>query len=74
MFGMGTGIASPLWPPGIINTVGDESLTRALRLQDRTRPRHPFFYTGSGSCRERKYKNDENDNMVKPHDLLVLLG
>ena len=26
MFGMGTGIASPLWPPGIINNVGLQSL------------------------------------------------
>ena len=88
MFGMGTGIASPLWPPGIINNACRPLFIcsrfqgypfergarldllamfrraivgiRFLSVDMRVKPFHKVLY--------------KNDNMVKPHDLLVLVG
>ena len=63
MFGMGTGIASPLWPPAFITNL----LQRKLLDEQVV---HSF--------QERYLRSfaivDEDENMVKPHDLLVLLG
>ena len=46
VFGMGTGIASPLWPPGIINVVKGAS----VRIFAET-PYRSVFYLAKGSGR-----------------------
>ena len=53
VFGMGTGISSPSWPPAFFR----------LSL------RHD-----STQGRETKTDSKGNDNMAKPHGLLVMLG
>ena len=71
VFGMGTGISPPLWPPGIICLI-----SKTLRACPGLVP--PGFPKAS-SCLKLQgvlgYSiHLENDNMVKPHDLLVLIG
>ena len=61
MFGMGTGIASPLWPPAFITNF----ITSAVRAFSAARPERMMNVF-------RIVNGDEN--MVKPHDLLVMLG
>ena len=82
MFGMGTGISSPLWPPGIINngSVNNETVITIISLFNKGSK----LTTVSLNCFLLKkqlkqivvitYIISRNDNMVKPHDLLVLLG
>ena len=62
VFGMGTGIASPLWPPDIYYFV---LLLRANPLlEGRTKLLRKMTFALYHGI----------NNMVKPHDLLVLLG
>ena len=77
VFGMGTGITSPLWPPGIINIFRNDYLLELIRF------RPVIIFIPALSCRNLFRKHIlfyllrrllGNDNMVKPHDLLVLLG
>ena len=67
MFGMGTGITSPLWPLAIINNFNTK--TELVQLNEALRSRNGF----EGSYYFQVSKNELN-NMVKPHDLLVMLG
>ncbi len=61
VFGMGTGIASPLWPPALLSCL----LKTAFRI----------LHQACSFIQVRKQLSDySNDNMVKPHGLLVLLG
>ena len=77
VFGMGTGITSPLWPPGIINIFRNNYHLELMRF------RPVIVFIPALSCRNLFRKHIlfyllrrllGNDNMVKPHDLLVLLG
>ena len=63
VFGMGTGIASPPWPPAIIN----------LSKQRKT-VRRRWCVHGIRNGMYVKRPEGGKDNMVKPHDLLVMLG
>ncbi len=104
---MGTGIASPLWPPGIINNVISKTFVSVEESSGffgafRTLVLKTFYRAGSRRIRASQEKGNsiylqihsvsgnllkvahctetrgvfivENDNMVKPHDLLVLVG
>ncbi len=88
MFGMGTGITSPLWPPGIINNACRPLFfsfsPSGFPLPARREVRPPRDVPTS-DCRDTisfgRYARRtfskvlyKNDNMVKPHDLLVLVG
>ena len=82
MFDMGTGISSPLWPPGIINN--GSVIKNPSLLKDSVINKGSKLTVVSLNCFLLKkqlkqidvstYIISRNDNMVKPHDLLVLLG
>ena len=65
VFGMGTGISSPLWPPDIYPCPSG---------------RGPCGHSGRRRTRPHAQKGKAGErirginNMVKPHDLLVMLG
>ncbi len=65
VFGMGTGIASPLWPLAFI--------TNSFPLRQKL---YKISHLKEIKTKEEIFNNNSNrnDNMVKPHDLLVLLG
>ena len=79
MFGMGTGIASPLWPPAFYAMLFS---IHPLRDRHVSRPGCTLFVRKSLGreeifpCRQGNLQDIMNrkDNMVKPHDLLVMLG
>ena len=58
VFGTGTGISTSLWPPAFINCVSAGA----------------YGARRSSKILEEGILSNENDNMAKPHDLLVLLG
>ena len=62
VFGMGTGIASPLWPPDIHYLSCNVPCVFHARTDTLFRKRNIYSM------------ETEINNMVKPHDLLVLLG
>ena len=65
MFGMGTGITSPLWPLAL------------LTMQYEVRKFHEGSTQDGILSEERvcfKYVLNGNDDMAKSHDLLVMLG
>ena len=64
VFGMGTGMASPPWPPARYEM--PEGAARTARVARGRSPR------GRGAGRKRRMR--EEDNMAKPHGLLVMLG
>ena len=68
VFGMGTGIAPPLWPPAIHCRVMHPGRMPQKRAAPRMREKR-----GRKSRAVGPHGNG-NDNMVKPHGLLVLLG
>ena len=66
MFGMGTGITSPLWPPGNKKQNKDLKLKISFKCTKKENEEESYLYY---LCIEKR-----NNNMVKPHDLLVLVG
>ena len=64
---MGTGITSPLWPPAFITNFNKGSVRKTLKGAR-------ALQKGNGSKKVLFSVFNGQDNMVKPHDLLVMLG
>ena len=71
MFGMGTGIPPPPWPPGVVCLIPKAPRACPGLLPSRA-SRRPS--SNAQGILTDTVCLPENDNMVKPHDLLVLIG
>ena len=82
VFGMGTGISSPLWPPAFYTFSRQKILLQNLPASlhqwtfNSGLKRYKVLYSiwKKHSRYPSNFFTDGNDNMVKPHDLLVMLG
>ena len=71
VFGMGTGIPPPPWPPGVVCLIPKAPRACPGLLPSRA-SRRPS--SNAQGILTDTVCLPENDNMVKPHDLLVLIG